>query len=151
MAAQANIVAFDGASTPVSHTFVPAGVTRVNNTVTGIWKEANVSVPDSAQGRITMVMTQLAKSEIYRVDTRVEIPVMEAIAGNNLSGYTAAPKVAYIDTVQTTGFFSPRSTIAGRRLVRQLAVNIANGVSTTVTPVTTGPVADLFDQLVTPS
>jgi hypothetical protein len=98
-----------------------------------------------------MTLAQLKNSDVYRVDTRVEIPVMEAIAGNNVSGYTAAPKVAYVDTVLTTGFFSPRSTIAGRRLVRQLAVNIANGVSTSVTPVTTGPVADLFDSLVTAS
>lgn len=90
-------------------------------------------------------------SGIYRVNSRVSIPVMEAIAGNNSSGYTAPPKVAYIDTVDTVAYFSDRGTIAGRRLARQLSVNIAGGIATTVTPVVTGPVAELFDLLLMPT
>jgi hypothetical protein len=151
MTAIANIVAFDGASTPVSHTFVAGAVTRESDgSVVANWKEANVSVPDAAQGRVTMSMLK-QKSGVYRVISKVEIPVMEAIAGNNSSGYTAAPKVAYVDTVVTTGYFSERDTPAGRRLVRQLSTNIMNGVATSVTPVTTGPVAELFDLLTMPS
>jgi len=151
MSAMANIVAYDGAATPVLHTFVAGAVVRnTDGSVTAYWKEANVSVPDIAQGKVQISLA-LQKSGIYRANTRVDIPVMEAIAGNNSSGYTAAPKVAFIDTVVTTGYFSQRDTITGRRLVRQLSTNIMNGVSTSVTPVTTGPIAELFDLLQMPS
>lgn len=73
---------------------------------------------------------------------------MEAINAQNSSGYTAPPKVAYIDTVEIVGYFHERSTIAGRRLARQIAVNVAGNVSTTVAAATAGPVAELMDQLI---
>lgn len=150
MSTIANIVAFDGASTPVSHTFVPQSVTREKNKITAFYKEANISVPDAAQGRITLSIEKLS-SGVYKVDSRVEIPVMESIAGNNSSGYTAAPRVAYVDTVNSSGYFSDRSTIAGRRITRGISNNVMSGVSTTVPLVLSGPVAELFDQLVMPS
>lgn len=151
MAAMSDIIAFDGASTPVSHTFKAGTVVRSpDGLITANWKEANVAVPDAAQGKVFMSLA-LQKGNIYRVNKRVDIPVMEAIAGNNSSGYTAAPKVAFISTVVTTGYFSDRETIAGRRLVRQLSNNIMNGITTTVAPITTGPVAELFDLLLMPS
>jgi len=151
MSAIADIIAFDGAATPVSHTFKAGSVIRqTDGTILANWKEANVSVPDAAQGKVFMSM-QRQKSGIYRVQSRVEIPVMEAITNQNSSGYTAPPKVAYVDTVVTTGYFSERDTVTGRRLVRQLANNIMNGVATSVVPVTTGPVAELFDLLIAPA
>jgi len=150
MSAIANIVAFDGATVPVVHTFSPQSVTREKGVVTAFWKETNIAVPDAAQGSINMTMKKLG-SGIYRVNSRVAIPVMEAIAGNNSSGYTAPPKVAFVDTMETIGYFSERGTAGGRRLVRQLAVNVTNGIATTVTPVTVGPVADLFDLLLMPT
>lgn len=145
-----DIVAFDGATTPVAHTFKAQSVSREAGVVTALWKEVVATVPDAAQGTVTMSLKKLA-SGIYRVNSRVAIPVMEAIAGNNTSGYTAPPKVAYTDTVESIAYFSERGTINGRRLVRQLATNILNGVSTSVAPVTTGPVAELFDQLLAPT
>lgn len=150
MSAIANIVAFDGAATPVAHTFVPQSVTREKNKITAFYKEAVTTVPDAAQGRITLSMEKLP-SGIYKVESRVEIPVMEAIAGNNSSGYTAPPKVAYVDTIQSTGFFADRSTITDRRIARGVSNNVMSGVSTTVALVLTGPIAELFDQLVMPS
>lgn len=151
MSAIADIIAFDGASTPVSHTFKAGSVVRdTDGSINANWKEANVSVPDAAQGKVFMSLAK-QKTGIYRLYSRVEIPVMESIAGNNSSGYTAAPKVAYVDTVVTTAYFSERGTISGRRLVRQLSNNIMNGIATTVAPVTTGPVADLFDLLIMPA
>lgn len=145
-----DILAYDGAATPALHTFKGQSVTRDNGTITALWKEVVSTVPDAAQGTVTMSMKKLG-SGIYRVNTRVSIPVMEAIAGANSSGYTAPPKVAYTDTVDAVAYFSDRGTIAGRRLTRQLSINILNGVSTSVTPITTGPVADLFDMLLMPT
>jgi hypothetical protein len=150
MSAIANIVAYDGAATPVVHTFNPQSVTREKGLVTATWKEVVTSVPDAAQGSVVMTLKKLG-SGIYRVNSRVQIPVMESISGNNSSGYTAPPKVAYVDTVDSVAYFSERGTPAGRRLTRQLATNILNGVATSVAPVTTGPVAELFDLLLMPT
>lgn len=150
MSAIANIVAFDGDATPVSHTFVPIAVTREKGEVTAIWREQLADVPVYAQPSVTMKLKRMG-SGVYRVSSRVEVPVMESIGTQNAAGYTAPPKVAHIPTVETAGYFHERSTIANRRLVRQLSVNINNGVETTVTPVTTGPAAELYDLLVSPN
>lgn len=150
MANIANIVAFDGAATPVAHTLVPISVTREKEKVTAIWRENAASVPTYAQIMTTMSVERL-KSGVYRVESRTVVPVMESVSGQNASGYTAAPKVAYENTFISSGYFHERSDIAGRRLVRQLGVNIANGVSTSVPAVTTGPLPELFDLLVSPT
>lgn len=150
MTAIANIVAFDGQATPVSHTFVAASVARKDNDIIASYKEATASVPDEAQGRVTIKHSKLG-SGVNRTSVRVEIPVMESISGVNSAGYTAAPKVAYTDTVEVTGFFHPRSVIANRRSARQLACNILQNVSTSVAAATTGPAPELFDTLITPT
>jgi hypothetical protein len=150
MSAIANLVAFDGASTPISHTLIPISVTRKDNEVTAVWREMLASVPAYAQVRNEMKISNL-KSGNYRTDVKSVVPVMEAISGQNAAGYTAAPKVAYENTLGTTGFFAPRSDVTGRRLVRQLHVNILNGITTTVAATTTGPAPELIDQLVAPT
>lgn len=152
MSAQANIVAFDGAATPVSHTLVP--VRSASDPSTGElvaeWREGLTTVPVYAQVRCKTTQKRMA-SGVWRVATVVEVPVMESVSGQNAAGYTAAPKVAYTNTVQVVGYFHERATITERRLARQLAINIAGSVSTSVTPVTTGPVPELIDQLITAS
>lgn len=151
MSAQANIVAFDGAATPVTHTFLPIGsAANDKGELQATWREGLTTVPAYAQIAVKTTQKRM-NSGVYRVATVVEVPVMESISGQNAAGYTAAPKVAYVNTVQVVGFFHERSTIAERRLARQLAVNIAGSVSTSVAPVATGPVPELVDQLITAS
>lgn len=150
MSAIANIVAFDGAATPVSHTLVPISVTRESGKVTAEYREMLASVPAYAQVRATLTLERL-RSGVYKTESRVVVPVMEAILNQNAAGYTAAPKVAYENTFVSTGFFHERSLVTDRRLVRQLAVNIDGSIATSVAPVTTGPVPELFDQLIAPT
>lgn len=151
MAAIANVVAFDGATSPVSHTLVPVSVTRKgSDEVVAEYREQLTSLPLAAQVRLTQSLQRL-KSGVIKVTNRVVVPVMESVSGNNSAGYTAAPKVAYECTVITTGLYSERSTIAERRLARQLAVNIGNNVTTTVAAATSGSMPDLFDTLVAPT
>jgi hypothetical protein len=150
MSAIANITAFDGQSTPISHTFVAESVSRDGKTVIATYKEATAGVPDYAQGRITIKRADIG-GEVVRVSTRVELPVMESVSGVNAAGYTAAPKVAYVDTVEVVGFFHKRSLIAGRRSARQLAINVSGNIATSVAPVTTGPVPEAMDLLVVPT
>lgn len=148
MSQQANIVAFDGAAVPVTHTFVPVGAASgsPSGEFTAMWREALTAVPEYAQIRVKTTKVKNLKSGVTRVATVVEIPVMEAISGQNAAGYTAAPKVAYTNTVQVVGYFSERATIAEKRLARQLALNICGSIATSVAPVTTGPVPELIDQ-----
>lgn len=146
----ATIVAYDGQATPISHSFLAETIARDGATVTASYKEAATGVPDYAQGRITTKKTKLG-SGVNRVSVRVEIPVMESVSGANTAGYTAAPKVAYVDTVEVIGYYHERSQIAGRRSARQLALNISGSVVTSVTPVTSGPVPELFDTLISPT
>lgn len=150
MSAIATITAYDGQATPIAHTFLATGVSREGNTVTASYKEAATGVPDYAQGRVTLKHQKLG-SGVNRVSQRTELPVMESVAGQNASGYTAAPKVAYVDSVEIAGFFHERSIVTGRRSVRQLSLNIGANVTTSVAPATTGPTPELFDLLVDPT
>jgi len=150
MSAIANLIAFDGAATPVTHTLTPISVTREKGVVLAEWRELVSTVPAYAQIRQSMKMEK-SKNGVYRLESRTVVPVMESVSGQNASGYTAAPKVAFEDTVAMTQFAHERSTVASRRLVRQLSLNINGGITTTVTPVTTGPAPELFDLLVAPT
>lgn len=148
MSAQANITVFDGAASPVSHTLVGEGIERLEDgTLVARWKESLAGVPDYAQIRTTMTKRKL-KSGVFRVTCRVEVPVMESISGQNSAGYTAPPKVAYVDTSESVGFYHERSVVTSRRLSRQIMVNLMGNISTTVTPQTGGPACELFDQLI---
>lgn len=151
MSSIANLVAFDGAASPVSHTFLPMGVQNAQGEITAEYLESLSGVPLYAQPSVKISRGKRQKSGVYRSVITVEVPVMESISGQNAAGYTAAPKVAYTDKIQIVQFAHERSTVLSRRLVRQLAINIANGVTTTVAPVTTGPAAELLDQGVAPT
>jgi hypothetical protein len=146
----ANITVFDGAATPVTHTLVAIEVTKEKGKVVALWRESNASLPIYAQIRATISLERL-KSGVYKSEARVVVPVMESVSGQNAAGYTAAPKVAYENTYVTTGFFHERSDITGRRLARQIMVNLLGNVSTSVAAATAGPLPELFDQLISPN
>jgi len=151
MSALANITVFDGAATPVSHTLVGESIERLpDGTVVSKWKESIAGLPDYAQVRATMRKIKLP-SGIFRVSCRSEVPVMESIGTTNALGYTSPPKVAYIDTLDTVGYFHERGTVTSRRLARQINVNIMGNISTSVAAATTGPASELFDQLIMPT
>jgi hypothetical protein len=141
MANIANITVFDGASTPVSHVLVPVSVSKESGSVHAIWREQLASLPTEAQVRLEMKQRTL-KSGVVETRTRVVVPVMESISGQNAAGYTAAPKVAFEDAYEEVSYAHPRSTITGRRLAKQILTNLSNNVSTTVASATAG----VFDE-----
>lgn len=151
MSAQANIVAFDGAATPASHTFIPLGSfqdAKLGNLAR--WRELLASVPLYANARVT-TFDKALKSGVSREEIRVEVPVMESVSGVNAAGYTAAPKVAYINQVSLVAYFDARATPAERRLARQLLVNISNNISTSVVAAVAGVASELVDSGITAS
>jgi hypothetical protein len=150
MAQIADITVYDGASTPVSHTLKAVSVSSEKGVKIVEWREKLASLPDEAQVSCILRQTRLA-SGVVKQEYTVEFPVMESISGQNSAGYTASPKVAYIDRMVVTNFAHPRSTVTGRRTCRQLAVNLANNVTSSVAAATSGPIPDAFDSLLLPT
>lgn len=145
MSTQANIVAFDGATTPVSHTFIPiASVGLGQSGWEGSWRDNNAALPIIAAPRITQKFNEL-KGGIVRCETAVELPVMESVSGQNSAGYTAAPKVAHVIKEAYVTYAHERATPADRRLARQLLINVMGNISTSVAAATTGPASELHD------
>jgi hypothetical protein len=150
MSAFANITVFDGASTPVSHTLQAISISRVSAKIIATWRELQTTVPTEAQISLTMSVEAL-KSGVTVSTMDAQVPVMESISGQNAAGYTAAPKVAYIDRQVITNYGHPRSTVGGRRLLRQMSINLQGNVSTSVTTVNTGAWPECCDLQVTPT
>jgi hypothetical protein len=149
MSAFASITVFDGAPTPVVHYLGAVSVSRVSAKITALWRELIATVPTESQISVTM-STETLKSGVTVSTMDAQVPVMESISGQNAAGYTAAPKVAYIDREVVTHYGHPRSTVAGRRLLRQMSINLQGNIATTVAPATTGPWPECVDFLVTP-
>jgi len=143
MANIANITVFDGAATPVSHTLNAVSITKENGVVTALWREGIVSLPVEAQVRCEM-RQRVLKSGVLETRTRVVVPVMESVSGQNAAGYTAAPRVAYEDTQEWVTYAHPRSTVTGRILAKQILTNLSNNITTTVAAATAG----VFDEAV---
>lgn len=151
MSAIANIAVYDGAATPVLHTLVPISVVREGNSgIKALWREQLASVPTEAQVSVQMKL-QTLKNRVVRAEVTVEVPVMETVTNQNAAGYTAAPKVAYVDRETFISYQHSRSTITSRRLARQIMVNILNNISTSVAAATTGPASELIDSQVAPT
>lgn len=153
MANIANIVVYDGAATPVAHTLIPISVERNQKSgrIEALWREQVATLPTYAQVELRVTIARTAKSGVWHVQAQIAVPVMESISGQNASGYTAAPKVAYVDTAGFFGHFHERGTIASRRLAKQIMLNIGNNVATSVPAVSAGMVDELFSALVTPT
>jgi len=151
MAQIANLVAYDGAATPVSHTIKPASPAVSEN---GEWqilyREDIAGVPENANVSVKAKLRSLP-SGVRKVTVRISIPVMESISGQNSAGYTASPQIAYSDDVEVVFYNHPRTTTENRRRLRQLLVNLLGGVTTSVAPVTAGQLQELIDSLFMPN
>lgn len=150
MAAVGNIVVFDGAATPVSHTLVPISVERIGGKLTVTWREKLASLPDEAQV-FAMLTVEKTKAGTVVSTFDVRVPVMESVTGANASGYTAAPKVAFTDRNTWVSYAHPRSTVTSRRLARMLLTNLSNNVSTTTAAAVAGVVSECVDGLIYPT
>jgi len=151
MANIASITVFDGAATPVSHTLNAVSISRQQDgTIVALWREGLTGLPVEAQVRAEM-RQKVLKSGVVETRTRVVVPVMESISGQNAAGYTAAPKVAYEDTQEWVNYAHPRSTVTSRRLAKQIPTNISNNVTTTVAAATSGPFDEAVSQMLMPT
>lgn len=151
MAQQAAITVFDGATTPVSHVLQPVdNKVLKDGTRLAIWRENNAAIPVQAQARIELYQRELP-SKVVETRAVAIVPVMESVSGQNASGYTAAPKVAYEDRAELRIMSHSRSTVTSRRLCKQILLNFANNIATTVAPVSAGVVDEAGIQLFMPT
>jgi len=151
MSQQTNITVFDGAATPVSHTLYPVdNKVLQDGTRLAIWRENVASLPVEAQVRLEIYQRNL-KSGAVETRSVVIVPVMESVSGQNAQGYTAAPRVAYEDRCTYVQIAAKRSTTTSRRLAKQILINVANNVATSVAAVSTGVIDEAATQLFMPT
>lgn len=126
MAAMANLLVKDDATSPVEITFVP-----ITDTPNPFWRAGIAGVPLDGQPRVTVTQEKV-KSGAYKYTVKVEVPVMETLGASGTSaGYVAPPKVAYVNTCIFTMFADARSTIADRANLLKLVIGILQGASAT--------------------
>lgn len=150
MAAIGTLTVYDGASIPVAHTLDAVSVAIDKNVHVAVWRENLTTVPTDANISVTLSKKKLP-SGVNQVEMVTNVPVMESISGQNSAGYTAAPKVAYVDTFKTINFQHPRSTALSRRIARQIHANLSAHVATSVAPSTVGPMQQAFDNQIMPT
>lgn len=151
MSAIADIVVYDGEATPVSHTFKAVHVRMTKDNVQeAFYRESISGIPLEAQPTLRLT-SALLPSGIRRLACRIEIPVMESVAGNNAAGYTAAPKVAYTVTAEYVTYTPSRATSMQRRNLRHMVQNLFRNIQTTSGPYTGGPVNELMDEVISPT
>lgn len=150
MATMADITVYDGVAIPVQHTLKAISVRSEKGVLEAYWRENNSTLPVEAQINASLKMRELP-SRVVQIEARVNVPVMEATNGANAAGYTAPPKVANIDSYVASGYFHPRSTEANRRLTRQIMINLLGGITTAVSPNSSGVLPTAFDALIMPT
>lgn len=126
MAAMANFLVKDDATTPVEWTLVP-----VTDTPNPFWRATAAGIPLEGEPRLTMSSERL-KSGGYKLSAKLESPTMETLGASGTSaGYVAPPKVAYVTTGFITLFVDARSTTADRYNTLKMLIAIAQGASGT--------------------
>lgn len=150
MGAIANITAYDGEATPVQHLFKPIYVRNENGKQVAFYRESITGVPLDAQPTLRLIQETL-KSGVTKLVTRVSIPVMESVNGQNSAGYTAAPMVAYTVEGDLTVFSPARATAQQRKNIRYLMVALLAAVTTAQGAFASGPVGDLVDDAISPT
>lgn len=122
----ANIVANNGAATPVAHTFTPLGPDA-----NGVqWFEQATPAPANARAAARISVSakrpKLAGTKaldgIAKVEFGMWLPSMETLATSD-SGITPPPTVAYELQARVTLFLPERSTVQDRKNLRMLMVN----------------------------
>lgn len=150
MAALADLAVYDGESTPVLHTFVADHVEYTGSDLIATWQEKVVGVPEYAQGTIVLTRRK-ASSGMVRVGMKVNLPVMESVSGQNLSGYTAAPKVAYVDSYEGVQWVHSRSLAIGRQNAKSIFRYLISNAVATTPAITAGVLYDAQVRLVFPN
>lgn len=119
MSAIAAITINDGAATPVAHTFNP-----VVSSPNAIWRENINGLALIGQGSVKCSVIPDKGNGLNKVRLTMDLPALEVVTGQNSSGYSAAPKVAYSDKVNVDFILPSRGTGQQRKDLRTLLINL---------------------------
>jgi hypothetical protein len=126
MAAMANFLLKDDATSPVEWTLVP-----VTDTPNPFWRAVASGIPLEGEPRLTLSQERL-KGGGYKLSAKLEVPTMETLGASGTSaGYVAPPKVAYVTTGFCTLFVDARSTAADRYNTLKMLIGVIDGASAT--------------------
>lgn len=114
MADIANIAIQDGKATPLTHTFTP-----IRSGLDSSWRTTDPALPLIGQ-EVISVKFKKTGSGVNIVTVGLDLPALETATGANSSGFTAAPKVAYINRVKVEFLLPERGTASQRKDLRIL-------------------------------
>lgn len=118
MPAFANILINDGAATPVTHTFA----IKSNDAQVSTYEDRASGVP-IGYGKLIIRTADTTEQRTVKVD--VLVPVLEAVAGANINGFTPPAKVAF----QNIGKFEFRTNMRSTTQQRKdLVAYVKNAV-----------------------
>lgn len=115
----ANISIADGKATPVVHVFGP-----VTSAPEAMYRESLLGLPLVGQGTLSSMLKSAANAPIQRIRVKLNLPALETATGQNASGYTAAPKIAYSNEVVVDFLLSSRGTPDQRKDLRVMLSNL---------------------------
>lgn len=131
MAAIANIVINDGASTPVAHIFAPAKTEAdfalLEDRVAGLYIGYN---------KLTFSLSRpkgpsQSANRNLKLMLKIETPKMEVVSNSTVSGIAPAPTVSYRPTVELVATFPERCSLQDRKDLQAFVKNaLANAFVT---------------------
>lgn len=104
--------------TPVTHTFNP-----VSSGPVALYRESLTAIPLVGQGIMELVNRSGSDAALQRVRVKMMLPALEQVTGQNAAGYTAAPKVAYTNSVIIDFLLPNRGTVQQRKDLRTMLKN----------------------------
>lgn len=131
MPAIGNIVVNDGATTPVAHTYAPAGIDGIN----ARYADRASGIPIGYNTIDLSLRAPSAKSlePMYLATFRVKTPVLEVTSPSTASGIQPAPTVAYTLIGESKFWMPERSSLQNRKDLLAMHKNLlANAVVTSV-------------------
>jgi len=120
MSAITTIVINDGAVTPLAHTFAPNGNTGTEATYVDRATGISIGFPTLRTG----LLQAGVKQPLNKVRFRLAVPRLEVVSGSSDAGFTPAPRLAYLCSVDCTMIFHERSTVQDRKDIRLLFRNL---------------------------
>lgn len=115
----APIVVNDGKTTPVAHTFNP-----VVSAPEAMYRENISTLPLTGQGVVAVNLKSQPMAALQKVRVKLALPALETVTGQNASGYTAAPKVAYSNEAIVEFILPLRGTVDQRKDLRVMLSNL---------------------------
>lgn len=135
MADIANLAIQDGKATPLTHTFYP-----LKSGMDAAWRTSDSALPLIGQETVNARIKRLP-SGINVVTLTLDGPALETATGANSSGYTAAPKVGYVNRVKVEFMLPDRGLSSQRKDLRVLLIDLLSEVN----------IVDIVDNILPPT